>query len=434
MSDFDGVITGAPEWSDVPSLSANAVALGGASGAGAMNAQAASISKRLNYLLSYTFPLDAASGYATLGASNPRAKVHVNDVAADVLLTTPSSPSNGTLLGRVSFGSYAYLNGSAYKAALEVGAAGPWTSSGTPIEFKFISSPGAPTDAPAKVASIDTQGNSVFGQSYTADISDTKSDRRVTVYASGSQATDANLYLQNAASGTSQVDGLKLGLTGVDSTLMNNEAGLLRIGTNKTNLISMTPAGRVGIKNDSPSATLDVNGDIRAASDVGLTIGSSATATMRIDASAFYVGLTNRNFDVRTGAGADATVRVNGTKVGINMNGTTLPRVSLDVNATDAFHIPSGTTAQRNSNAIPGDIRHNLDTDKPEYFGSLGWRSLVQAGVTGGGTNQVFFENDNTVTDSYTIPAGRNSGTWGPISIADGVTVTVSDGATWTII
>ena len=55
-------------------------------------------------------------------------------------------------------------------------------------------------------------------------------------------------------------------------------------------------------------------------------------------------------------------------------------------------------------------------------------------GATGGGTNQAFYENDQVISESYTIPNTKNAGTFGPITVDSGVVVTVSDGAVWTIV
>lgn len=55
-------------------------------------------------------------------------------------------------------------------------------------------------------------------------------------------------------------------------------------------------------------------------------------------------------------------------------------------------------------------------------------------GASGGGGNQIFFLNDLTVTASYTIPTGKNAGTFGPISIDAGVTVTVPATSVWSIV
>ena len=61
---------------------------------------------------------------------------------------------------------------------------------------------------------------------------------------------------------------------------------------------------------------------------------------------------------------------------------------------------------------------------------------------TGGATtdNQAFtpenpiYENLQTVTANYCITTGSNAMSAGPITIADGVIVTVPDGSAWTIV
>ena len=55
-------------------------------------------------------------------------------------------------------------------------------------------------------------------------------------------------------------------------------------------------------------------------------------------------------------------------------------------------------------------------------------------GATGAGTDRVFFENDQTVSTSYTITSGKNAMSAGPITIASGVVVTVPSGSTYTIV
>ncbi len=64
--------------------------------------------------------------------------------------------------------------------------------------------------------------------------------------------------------------------------------------------------------------------------------------------------------------------------------------------------------------------------------GTLGWG--VAGGASGGGTNQVFWENDQAVTTDYSITNGKNAGSFGPITINSGVTVTVGSGETWSVV
>jgi hypothetical protein len=55
-------------------------------------------------------------------------------------------------------------------------------------------------------------------------------------------------------------------------------------------------------------------------------------------------------------------------------------------------------------------------------------------GASGGGPDQIFFENDLTVTTNYTLPTGKNAGTFGPVSINTRITVTVPTGQVWSIV
>jgi len=69
--------------------------------------------------------------------------------------------------------------------------------------------------------------------------------------------------------------------------------------------------------------------------------------------------------------------------------------------------------------------------------GTTAWISLgyaAGAGATGGGTDAVFYENDQTVTTNYTLTASKNAMSAGPITINSGATVTVPSGASWVVV
>ena len=65
--------------------------------------------------------------------------------------------------------------------------------------------------------------------------------------------------------------------------------------------------------------------------------------------------------------------------------------------------------------------------------GTLSW-AAAGAGAQGAGGDNIFWENDQTVTQDYTITNGKNAGSFGPITIQSGVTVTVGSGETWTVV
>jgi hypothetical protein len=62
--------------------------------------------------------------------------------------------------------------------------------------------------------------------------------------------------------------------------------------------------------------------------------------------------------------------------------------------------------------------------------GTLSWGRVL----AGGGTDRVFFENDTTINTVYTITAGKNAMSAGPITVQPGATPIVPSGSTWTIV
>jgi hypothetical protein len=105
----------------------------------------------------------------------------------------------------------------------------------------------------------------------------------------------------------------------------------------------------------------------------------------------------------------------------------------LTLTATSAVKLNVGTTAQRPAVPVTGDVRYNSDTTKYEGYGASSWGQLG-GGATGGGADQVFNLNGQTVTVDYTIPTNFNANSVGPITIASGITVTVPTSSNWVIL
>ena len=59
---------------------------------------------------------------------------------------------------------------------------------------------------------------------------------------------------------------------------------------------------------------------------------------------------------------------------------------------------------------------------------------VLDNGALGGTGNYVFWENDSVVSADYQITTGKNAGSFGPVSINSGVTVTIPASSTWTIV
>ena len=76
----------------------------------------------------------------------------------------------------------------------------------------------------------------------------------------------------------------------------------------------------------------------------------------------------------------------------------------------------------------------NITGTLPALDGSNLTGIAAGGGATGGGSDEVFYENGQTVTTNYTITNGKNAMSAGPITINSGVTVTVGSGETYTVV
>ena len=106
-------------------------------------------------------------------------------------------------------------------------------------------------------------------------------------------------------------------------------------------------------------------------------------------------------------------------------------------------------TLAKMEHGTQGDILYYASTGTPSRLGSgtsgyflktLGasanpaWAEVPAGAPTGGGTEKIFFNNENSVDVDYTIPADTNSVSAGPITIQTGITVTVGATSNWVIV
>ena len=103
------------------------------------------------------------------------------------------------------------------------------------------------------------------------------------------------------------------------------------------------------------------------------------------------------------------------------------------LSSTGSLSLPPGTTAQRPGSPSNGMIRYNTTLSQFEGYKAGAW-GAIGGGATGGSSDDIFYENGQTVTANYTLTTNKNAMSAGPITINSGITVTVPSGASWTIV
>jgi hypothetical protein len=175
----------------------------------------------------------------------------------------------------------------------------------------------------------------------------------------------------------------------------------------------------------------DLNGALAAIA----TINSGATAPTTTYAFQLWADTTTGLLKIRNAANS-AFVTV-GTLASTNLGLASLAGATFTGNVilatTTALELPDGTTAQRPGTPVNGMIRYNTTLNQFEGYKASAW-GAIGGGATGGSSDDIFYENGQTVTTNYTLTANKNAMSAGPITINAGVTVTVPSGASWVVV
>ena len=175
----------------------------------------------------------------------------------------------------------------------------------------------------------------------------------------------------------------------------------------------------------------DLNGALAAIA----TINSGATAPTTTYAFQLWADTTTGLLKIRNAANS-AFVTI-GTLASTNLGLASLAGATFTgdviLGTTTALELPDGTTGQRPGSPVNGMIRYNTTLNQFEGYKASAW-GAIGGGATGGSSDDIFYENGQTVTTDYTLSTGKNAMSAGPISINSGVTVTVPSGASWVVV
>lgn len=203
------------------------------------------------------------------------------------------------------------------------------------------------------------------------------------------------------------------------------------------------------------------------AANGGTTIGDASGDAFTINSSAVSIP-NNLNFDSNT-----FFIDASNNRVGI---GNAAPTVSLTITAIDAMLIPKGATGDRPA-GVSGYLRFNTTTSEFEGYNGTAWASVGGSAITNdtttasdlfptflnattGTATSIFTSNakllyrpstgefkasalvatngivvnSQTISASYTIAAGTNAMSSGPVTVASGQTVTVGSGSRWVVL
>ena len=178
-----------------------------------------------------------------------------------------------------------------------------------------------------------------------------------------------------------------------------------------------------------------VRSDLNDALAAIVSNNSNTTAPATTYAYQWWADTTTGLLKIRNAANSDwVTI---GTLADTNLGLAALAGATFTgdviLGTTTALELPDGTTGERPGSPVAGMIRYNTTLTQFEGYKNSAW-GAIGGGATGGGSDDIFYENGQTVTQNYTLTTNKNAMTAGPVSINSGVTVTVPSGQSWVIV
>jgi hypothetical protein len=190
------------------------------------------------------------------------------------------------------------------------------------------------------------------------------------------------------------------------------------------------------IGDGSFSGNLAVNGTGQVKLPNGTTAQRSATPT--VGSVRFNTTLqTFEGYSTYSGQTISSITRVTTTATlttAANHNLTTGTFITVsgatpvEYNGTFSITVTTPTAFTYTMLATPSGSASPVGSYIVGVWGQIG------GGATGNNGDQVFIENNQVITASYQIPAGRNASTVSPITINSGVVVTVPSGSRWVVL
>ena len=298
----------------------------------------------------------------------------------------------------------------------------------------------ASASASAAVSTANTANTNVASAVSTANTASSNASAAVST-ANGAVST-ANSAAVDAATAISTANGAVSTANGAVSTANAATATATTAATNASNAVTTANTASTTAGN----AVTTANNTVSTANSAVTTAGSAVTTANN--------AVTTANSAVSTANAASSTANAAAAAVANALLFTTVANVAAipaspannaAVEIIDSTGIQSFTPLAGIPAGFIGDSGLSVRIVYTTASNTWSWIQYfpndpedryanVADGATGAGLDKIFFQNDQTVTTSYTIPSGKNALSTGPIGISVGINAIVSANSTWVIL
>ena len=182
----------------------------------------------------------------------------------------------------------------------------------------------------------------------------------------------------------------------------------------RTGNVTLKSTDNISVNNITAAGDLNITGDITYDEVVGRNLEITGIATVAS-------GIVSTG-DFKVGSATTISQdNIFTTGIVTAMSGFNVGIMSAGISQT------TGVITAINFVGTGNTVKYNAATSTIDV-------AISGGGAVGTGTDQVFYQNDQTVTLDYSIEAGKNAMSAGPIAIAASKTVTIPSGSEWSIV
>ena len=176
----------------------------------------------------------------------------------------------------------------------------------------------------------------------------------------------------------------------------------------------------VAVNDLTASGTITVSGDLNVSGD--LTYDETVARNLNITGVATVATGIVSTGDFKIGTATTLSQdNIFTTGIVTALSGFNVGIMSAGVSQT------TGIITAINFIGVGNTVKYNASSSTVDV-------AISGGGAVGTGTDRIFFESDQTVTQSYTVSAGKNAMAAGPIAVASGQTITIPSGSELTIV
>ena len=314
-------------------------------------------------------------------------------------------------------------------------------------------------------------GSTVLGAGYggiveTTSTLHTYTFHRLTPLATEVTTVAANVSnISSCASNETNINAAVSNATNINA-VANNETNINTVATNNTNISTVatnnTNINTVATANSNISTIVtnitnvnSVGGSIANVNTVANNISSvndfaaryrvaSTAPSSSLDAGDLYFDTSGNELKVYNGSSWQGGVTATGnlvSKAGDTLTGDLIMGNGRSLKLSETTANGSHSIAIKAPDSVTTDITLTLPNGagssgyllQTDGTGALSWITPPNS-TGGGGTDNVFQENDQTVTSSYTLTANKNASSVGPLTLNSGVTIEIPANATLVIL